>query len=438
MVLKKTLYDQVLADVRATIIISPNIYKQTEQKIALVVSQFQKLLKKARANAIVCVAGSAGKGTYIPYDFDVDIFVRFSYAHYNDKDLSEILAKIFRQGNVKVKRIHGSRDYFQLKKEGITYEIIPVLHVTTSAKAVNVTDMSPLHVVWVKKQLKKNKQLATEIILTKLFCKAQNLYGAESYIHGFSGHVLDILLSYYQSFFSLAKAAAQWKPREIIDIEKHYRTKEQILRDLNKAKLESPLVLIDPLQPNRNAAAALHKDVYQRFIAASRAFLANPSATFFVRRAFSLDALERHSKQLYPNANLHVVTALPKKGKEDVVGTKLLKAFLFMKERLEYYGFVISVADWHWEDYKHAYFWFVVPKESLSSTKIHSGPPEDRQKDVVEFKKKYGRSAYKKDERWYATVERKYTSADALLKDLCEAIYIKERTRKISIEHFYE
>lgn len=425
----KNVYVQTLDDVRQTIAISPKVYQQTERKITSVVSALQQLLKKAKVDAIVCVAGSAGKGTYIPDDFDADIFVRFSYTHYKESDLSEVLAKALVSWNVR--RLHGSRDYFQFKKEGISYEIIPVLHVTSPAKAKNVTDMSPLHVVWLKKQIRKNKQLTQEIILTKLFCKAQNLYGAESYIHGFSGHVLDVLLSYYGSFFSLAKAAAQWKAQEVIDIEKHYRTREQILRELNKAKLESPLVLIDPLQPNRNAAAALHEDVYQRFIAACKAFLAKPTTTFFVRRAFSLDALEKHSNQCYPDATLHVVTALPKKGKEDVVGTKLLKAFLFMKEQLSYYGFTVYTADWHWEDYKHAYFWFVVPQKQLSATKTHQGPPEDKQADVVGFKKKYGRLAYKKDGRWYATIERKYTSADVLLRDVCGDEYVKERTKKV-------
>jgi len=67
----------------------------------------------------------------------------------------------------------------------------------------NITDISPLHALWIRKN--SNEKVRDEIRKFKYFLKINDLYGAESYIRGFSGYIAEILVIYYKSFNNLIK-----------------------------------------------------------------------------------------------------------------------------------------------------------------------------------------------------------------------------------------
>jgi len=77
---------------------------------------------------------------------------------YNEylKEISKLLGEVL--GN-KAKKIHGSRDYYQLIVHGIIFEIIPVLKVKKPEHAKNITDLSYFHVNYINKKIRKNKKL---------------------------------------------------------------------------------------------------------------------------------------------------------------------------------------------------------------------------------------------------------------------------------------
>ena len=216
----------------------------------------------------VVAGGSTSKGTNLAGNFDVDIFVRFK----EDGQLDDMLEALVKELNVDYERIHGSRDYFTFTYKGFFFEIVPVKYVTRAEDAENVTDMSPLHVFWAKEKL--NENLRSDIRLAKQFCKASGTYGAESYINGISGHVLDILIIHYNGFENLLKAASTWEGKTIIDPEHKH---DDALAALNEAKTHSPLIVIDPVDPSRNAAAALGEEKYDTFIDVAKHYLAAPS-----------------------------------------------------------------------------------------------------------------------------------------------------------------
>ncbi|MEK6951418.1 MAG: nucleotidyltransferase domain-containing protein, partial [Nanoarchaeota archaeon] len=202
----------------------------------------------------VIIGGSLAKDTWLKDTHDIDIFVKFNYNKFKDKShkLSMFLEKALKK--LKPIKLHGSRDYFQIEKQNYNFEIVPILDIKNILQARNITDISPLHVSWVKKHNK-----ADQIRLTKAFAKAQNIYGAESYIQGFSGYVLEILTVYYGSFLSLVKNVSKWKERTIIDPEKQLKNH---LIELNKSKIQSPLILVDPVDKTRNASAVVSKEKY--------------------------------------------------------------------------------------------------------------------------------------------------------------------------------
>jgi len=215
-----------------------------------VVNNIQKELQRQQYKAKVMIGGSVAKGTFLRQDHDIDIFVMFDKKKYANSDLSAMLESTLKKLFPIVTRIHGSRDYFQVKHIR-SYELVPILFIKKTKDAQNITDCSPLHVQWVK----KFPQLKNEIRLFKAFCKAVGVYGAESYIQGFSGHVVDILTIYYKGFVNVLKASQKWKAPVVLD---YYKThKGKVLQDLNVSKTQGPLILVDPIQPERNAAAAV-------------------------------------------------------------------------------------------------------------------------------------------------------------------------------------
>jgi len=376
-----------------------------------------ELIKKNKANAVAIIGGSLAKGTFLKGDHDVDIFVKFS-KEYETGKLADILEAILKP--LKAEKVHGSRDYFVKQHNGMKYEIVPVYDIKNKDEIVNITDASPLHFVWLKKQAEKNKSLIEDIRLAKAFCKSTGVYGAESYIRGFSGHVLDILVAYHGSFMKLVKNASKWKKPIVIDSYDFY--KGQALEKLNRAKIESPLVLIDPIQPDRNAAAALSDEMFCRFVESAKRFLKNPSEKFFEKEEFSLKKIKKK--------NTIILEASPLKGKKDVVGSKLLKALEAMKNELEKNGFEFKSYNWHWND--KAYFWFVMKSMKIPKTFIHEGPPLNDQKNVENFKRKYNKT-FVKGKRVYAKVDRKITDAKQALKDILKIEFIRNNCKSIKI-----
>ena len=374
-----------------------------EKKIGAIVREFvlklNSKLKKYKAEAVM--GGSFVKGTTIKKKrYDVDLFVLFKEDEKmlgNSKNfqraknqrflsISDKLEKALKELKVKYSRLPGSRDYFSIDSEvsGIKFktEIVPVFRIKKSEEARNVTDVSMLHVNYVKNKIRKNPKLPDEIRLAKALCYAQNCYGAESHIKGFSGYCLEILTCYYGSFLNLMKNASKWNQKKIIDPGKHYKNENEIMTEVNEAKLMSPLVLIDPVQMNRNAAAALDNEKYNLFIESAKKFLKNPSGKLFEKKEFDPKRFIETAKK--KKLSLFEVYARSERVKEDISGAKLLKLHNVLIGTLKKEEYEI-MQEWDFSDQKSvSYFALKSPKVILQK-----GPPVARAKHAKEFKNRW-------------------------------------------------
>lgn len=140
------------------------------KEVGLFIEKINSLLKKSKIDAKCVRGGSTAKGTFLKGDHDVDLFVIFD-SSYKGKDISDMVEESIKTLNPE--KVHGSRDYFHINKDNMTYEIVPVLEVKNPDDIENVTDMSPHHVAWVNKRL--NDNLRDDIRLAKKFCKAQKI-----------------------------------------------------------------------------------------------------------------------------------------------------------------------------------------------------------------------------------------------------------------------
>lgn len=373
--------------------------KQGELEVKKVSEQ---IINKIRIKDVKPVLGGSGeKGTWLKDTHDIDIYVKFDPKKYDTNEISQILKKSLKKTFKKIETLHGSRDYYRVYKEGYTIEIVPILNIKKVTEARNITDVSPFHAEWVKKHGKGD-----EIRLAKSFCKAQECYGAESYIQGFSGYVLEILVIHYGSFENFIKNVAKWKPKEFIDHEKHGVK-------LNKAKTYSPLILIDPVQPDRNAAAALSREKYNKLIQAAKKLLQKPSEEMFEKKEITRDDLKKKAKDKV----LVTLEVKPLKGKEDVIGAKLMKALEYLRRQLIFEDFKIYDYGWKWDG--KALFWLILDKKELPEFKEHQGPKLEQKKHVENFKQKNKEcEIYEKNGRVYAKTIRNYRKPEELIKKL--------------------
>lgn len=394
--------------------------KTEEQKINSLAKNIIKTvnvkLKKSKVNAKLIIGGSVAKGTWLPGISDIDFFMQFNYQKYKNKSakLDDIAEKVLKKCFGRLTRLHGSRDYFSLKQEKYTVEIVPVLKITNPKQAKNITDHSPLHVNWVKTRVKKKPKLIAEIRLAKQFFKANKLYGAESHIKGFSGHVIEILVSKYGSFQKFVKGISKWQKKQVIDIEKH-----KTLKKINPAKCFGPLVIIDPVEAERNAAAAVSLEKFNLAAKICKKFLLKPSIEFFKAKPLSIKALiARKGKR-----KLIILKAMPEKRKPDIAGAKLLKKFKLINKELTDYGFKILKSDWLWEE-GPALFWFYLDKKQLSKTKLHCGPPASIPKEHISaFKRKWkGKKIKKIKGRYCVELKREFTKPELFLKNLIKPL----------------
>lgn len=393
-------------------------YSLLKNESSLISGKLRDEIKALKINADVFIGGSFAKGTIVKKEeHEIDIFVRFDWRYLElSDDLEKIVKNVSRKLSLPYERIHGSRDYFRIKMGNILFEIIPVLRIKKPREARNVTDLSYFHVNYVKRKI--NKKLAREIVLAKTFCKARGVYGAESYIQGFSGYGLECLIIYYKSLEKMLKELSKAKERIIIDPEKKYAKKDDVLINLNESKLRSPVVLVDPTWRERNVLAALSNETFDKFRMAAEKFLKNPTIAYFIERRIDIDKIENEAEK--KKAEFLHVRIKTNKQPGDIAGTKLKKFYRFMYLELERY-FDIMKSEFVYNDKQSADSYMIIKSKKEI---IKTGPPIAMKEACIAFKKR-NKKVFEKNGVLYSIININY-SARRFLND-----YVKKYAKKL-------
>ena len=129
------------------------------------------------------------------------------------------------------------------------------------------------------KSLDNKKQ--NEVRILKQFLKSNGIYGADMSNQGFSGYISEVLIWNLKSFEKVIEKFAKIQQGEIIGkTEKTFNT---------------TITIIDPIDENRNLAAAISDENFAKLILLSRTFLRKPSEDFFKikKLEFSKNALKQ-------------------------------------------------------------------------------------------------------------------------------------------------
>lgn len=409
--------------------------KQEIEEIKIALARIMKIKGEGKGIELF-IGGSYAKGTLVKRDkgYDVDVFVMFPYKMASQSHrLADYLSAILKKHKIKATRLHGSRDYFQVKQGKITIELVPILKIKKASEAVNITDISPLHVSYISSKIKKKKKLADEIRLAKAFCYASGCYGAESYIRGFSGYVLEVLICYYGSFMKFLKQVSRWngKDKIVVDPKKYYSSRAQALHSLNEAKIHSPIVLIDPVQRDRNAAAALSFRTLEKFKGVVKEYLKKPKEENFFKQEIDVKKLEQEAKR--KKAKFIAIKVESLKKKEDIAGAKTKKFYEYLKFIMKKNGFVIVKSIYGFSEKNMNavyYFTYQEPGKEL----VIAGPPLNiPEKFIKKFKNRWKKTFVRKG-KLYAKAKRKFFDIKKLVREIPKAQLKEMFIKKIEIQ----
>ncbi|HLE05844.1 MAG TPA: nucleotidyltransferase domain-containing protein [Candidatus Nanoarchaeia archaeon] len=339
--------------------------KLERDKSSLVASNVSMLLadsiKKLGVNAVVSVCGSYAKGTFLRGSYDIDFFIRFN----TESDtvlLKDVVLGVFPMAAT----VKGSRDYFKVFFNGFNLEFIPVLLIDKPMLAVNSMDASFFHVDYVNSHI--NDALRNEVLLLKQFCRSCGVYGAESYIKGFSGYIVELLIIHFKGFINLLKFLDSNPVDFFIDDEHFFDSPAKAFGALKIDSSLTPVVIVDPMMPTRNAAAGLSRDSFNRFLLHARLFLRSPSKSFFALKPVSLESFTALSNERGHSLYTHKFTVA---GNPDVFFSKLLKSLGKIADVLNREGFIVF-------DYgfiPDGTVFFELERDVLPVTKRVLGPP---------------------------------------------------------------
>ena len=373
------------------------------------VKDFSKIAKGLVASLKVeglkaVIGGSLAKGTLVRKSGiqDVDIFVVFDRSE-DIVGLEKVLKKIKLPGVLK--KVHGSRDYFQIICDEIMLEIIPVVKNRDPEMAENVTDVSLSHVKYISGEVKKNPKIAGEIRLAKAFAQAQRCYGAEGYIRGFSGYSLEILVIHFGGFVKFLKGISK---KQVIDPMKYFKNEREIMRELNSNKLQGPVVVVDPTYKFRNVSAGLGLASFEKFLEMSKNFLKNPSSEFFVRKGIDVDELKSFAEK--KKARFLELELSSDRQEGDIAGTKMRKFLGFFERELVRHGQEVLALEFDYSGSGNvAKGYLVVLEKAVVERRGPSTGLEEQAKEFCKSKK----DCFKKKGFWWC---REKVSVESVLK----------------------
>jgi tRNA nucleotidyltransferase (CCA-adding enzyme) len=291
---------------------------------------------------------------------------------------------------------------------GFEVEIVPCYRITDATQRMSAVDRTPLHVDYVLGHVKDGQ--TNEIRLLKAWSEGIGVYGAEAKVLGFSGYLCELLVLKNGSFRGVLEASLSWRPGTILAFE----------RPPARAFTE-PLVVIDPVDPNRNVASAVGVEQLATLVHAAREYLASPSERFFFPRPLRpLPLAKLRTLARTRGAGLLAISIPAPAITEDVLYPQLRKAHRSFVELLHRQGFHLFDSRFDVVG-KEALFLLQLSVASLPRASRHEGPPV-WVKNGKAFLDKWRRSPrtmagpYIFGERWAVDVTREATTAESLVK----------------------
>ena len=380
-------------------------------------ARLRAILAEEGLEAEVRLEGSLAKDTWLSGEADVDIFVRFRpevpRKFFKTRFLE--LARQAAEGYEQVER-YAEHPYLECLANGVRVNIVPC-YAVAPGEWLSATDRTPYHTDYVRSRL--DERLKGEVRLMKKFMKGIGAYGAELRVGGFSGYLCELLVLYYGGFLGALKGALRWRKGTVIDPAGYYEGREEEAREL----FRHHLIVVDPVDAARNAAASVRLDKMAAFVAAAREFLARPSEVFFFPSGPGPTGAEELAAQIRARGTSLLAVHVRVSGLvPDVLWGQLYRSLRGLRGMLRGEGFTVLRASAWSDERENCVLLFELESLRLPPVMKHVGPPIWVEEHSERFLAKHTVNPdlicgpYVEGDRWVVLVKRKWPDAAGLLK----------------------
>ncbi len=393
----------------------------TEKKFA------QKLISRIMAmrgaHKKAELVGSLARGTHLRGDNDLDIFVFFPDSLAREKFEREGLriGKAVFRGH-RWEKAYSEHPYIRGQISGFEVEIVPAYLIERAENLKSAVDRSALHNRYLLTHFSAGQQ--DEVRLLKQFMKGVKCYGADLSTNSFPGYVAEILVLNYGTFGNVIRAAAGWESGEVIDIENYWNTKDAM------KKFGTHFVVVDPVDKNRNVAAALSANQYARFITACRIFLKKSSLNFFFPKPHKIWSSKKLSTFLQKTELVAISFGYPKGVLEDIMWGQLRRFGRKISGMVEGADFTVKRSAQWLEKNRHMVIVLELESTELQKAKILTGPPATDRHNSDAFIGAHPKPLSGpriENGKWVLEVERADTKIEIVLAKLLKKLKKEER-----------
>ena len=392
--------DDLIGEVLARIKPQADEERQMKSVAREVIKKIDAAARRTKLDVYAIHVGSTARDTWLKGKKDIDIFLMFppetprEELEVDGLKLAKVISKQFEER-------YAEHPYITAIYQGLEVDLVPCYHVKDAAHIQSAVDRSPFHNEYVLKHI---NGLCDEVRLLKQFTMGAGVYGSELRTQGFSGYLCELLIIKYGSFKGVAEHGANFRIGMVIDLEGHIdRTVEH----------PDPLVVIDPVDPRRNVAAALSEQKLCEFIDACRRFLKASSLEFFFPPpAKPMRKTKLKRLRISRGTRLLAVVFTAPDIIEDTLYPQLRKAEESLVKLLERHEFKTYRSD-VWSKDKSAIVLEMLVWE-LPAIERHPGPPIQEWEHSQKFKEKYPQ-AYVMGCRYAVDIPRKYETAVQLI-----------------------
>jgi tRNA nucleotidyltransferase (CCA-adding enzyme) len=354
------------------------------------------------------VVGSIARHTWVRGDKDLDIFMLFDPALSREELETEGLALARNIASSFTSRFHekyAEHPYINAIIDDVDVDLVPCYKVESAERIQSAVDRTPFHTRYISDKI---NGLIDDVLLLKQFTKAGGIYGSDQMTEGFSGYLCELLILHYGGFTPLIREAAAWRPGTVIDIENHAAK-----------NFDEPLVVIDPVDPKRNVAAAVSLDRMAGFIELSRGYGEKP-----LRKYFEYSS-QRHiqKKELIAKIRdrdtfVYAITFATPPYIPEIIVPQLKRSVSAICHLLERHDFVIHNASSKMQE-KECMILLELLVGSLPAVRLHAGPPVWNHDNAEKFRTKHLADQHSgpfiEQGRYEVEVAREFTTAKSLL-----------------------
>ncbi len=356
---------QVLAQAKKIAIPSKKLQKEKTEIAKLAYSLVGKQVSKHPEVTSIEFGGSYAKGTWLPSKADIDIFIKFQKST-TDKKFVEVSKKIGFESLKKFQPYvrYSEHPYVEAKIKGTKVNIVPCYDVIRG-NWKSAADRSPFHTKFMLESL--TGTMKDEVRLLKNFLVSNKIYGSEIAKQGISGYVTEVLVLHFGSCQDVINAIAKLKQNQVIG----KPTK----------KFDTQIVIIDPIDSNRNLGAAISIENVGKFVLVCRAFMKKPSISFFKPKA----------KPIVPKKNLEntiVVKFNFKPRSPDTIWGQIKRAATSLATQMEVEGFRVLRKAATTDEKKEAWLLFLMQSLKIDDEEVREGPDFFFEKDSEVFIRK--------------------------------------------------